>query len=325
MNIKDIIEIATLFILFIMFIIWFILIIHGIKLSHRLNHHVLKKTNNEDIAILDKLLTWYKNRKIEIAEGVLSASYKKKKLTDRHKQVKEIYNTIDSVVCAVVFLVFYILLCIFYLQKISLFASILAFLLGFILPGLIDMVKHQLDRKSIEKDLLKSIIIINNNLQANKSIKEALIDTKNKLNCPLKEEINNVITDLDHGLSLNVAFKRMKDRCDVEDITYLTTTLSILSKTGGNTKEVFNYLEDLFQTRKKLSQELEATIASAKLVYIILSILPLIVLGGMLLIYDNYLNLYITSVLGNILAIIQVLLYITYVLIIRKIMIIDKY
>ena len=325
MEIKDIIEINILFIVFIMFIIWLILIIHSIKLSRRLHNHVLKKTNNEDISIIDKLLTWYKKRKTEIAEGVIESSLKKNKSKDKHKQIKDIYNAIDSFGCGLLFLVLYILLCLFYIKDISLFSSLLAFLLGFILPGLIDLVKHEINKKDIEKNLLKAITIINNNLQSNKSIKEALIDTKDKLDGTLKEELNNVVYDLDHGLSLEVAFKRMKKRCEVEDITYLTTTLSILSKTGGNTKEVFNYLEDLFQTRKKLNQELDATIASAKLVYTILSILPLVVFAGMILMYEGYLNMYVTSILGNLLAIIQILLYLAYLIIIRKIMIIDKY
>ena len=325
MNITDIIEIAVLFILFILFIIWFLLIIHSIKLANRLHNHVLKKPNNDDMAMLDKLLTWYKKKKIEVAEGILEISSKKKKTNDRNKQIKDIYSLIDSFVYAILFVITYILISIFYIQKINLFSSILAFLLGFILPGIIDMVKHELNKKNIEKELLKSIIIINNNLQANKSIKEALIDTKDKLNGPLRDELSNVINDLDHGLSLEVAFKRMKNRCEVNDVTYLTTTLAILSKTGGNTKEAFNYLEDLFQTRKKLNQELDATIASSKLVYMILSVLPIIVFIGMLLMYDNYLQLYLTTNLGYLLIGIQILLYITYILIIRKIMIIDKY
>lgn len=325
MGIKDIIEIATLFILFIMFIIWLILIIHSIKLSHRLNNHVLKKADNEDISIIDKLLTWYKNKKIEIAESILEMSSHKKKTIDKHRQVKDIYNAIDSVACAILFLITYILLCFFYIKAINILSCVLIFGLGFILPGIVDLVKHEINKKEIEKNLLKAITIINNNLQANRSIKEALIDTKDKLNGTLKEELNNVITDLDHGLSLETAFKRMKKRCDVEDITYLTTTLSILSKTGGNTKEVFNYLEDLFQTRKKLNQELDATVASAKLIYIILSILPIVVLIGMIVIYDNYLTLYITSTLGSLLGGIQVVLYLAYVIVIRKIMIIEKY
>jgi len=306
-----------------MLIIWLILIIHSIKLSHRLNNHIIKKSDDGNISIIDKLLIFYKSKKIEIAEGVLESNKTRK--INKIKELKEIYNIIDSFLFAFTFLILYIILCIFHLRSISFISCIFVYILGFILPGLIDLIKTEIAKKNIEKNLLKVIMIINNNLQANKSIKEALIAAKNKTDGNLQIELGNVVNDLDHGLSLDVAFKRMKKRCNVEDITYLTTTLSILSKTGGNTKEVFNYLEDLFKTRKRLSQELDATIASSKLVYIILSILPIIVFIGMLLIYDNYLNIYIESTLGNLLGCIQLLLYLIYIIVIRKIMIIDKY
>ncbi len=76
---------------------------------------------------------------------------------------------------------------------------------------------------------------------------------------------------------------------------------------------------------KKLNQELDSTIASSKLVYIILSILPILVFGGMVLIYDNYLDLYISTDIGKLLGITEILLYMSYMIIIKKIMIIDRY
>ena len=322
MEIKDIIEITVLFVLFIAFIVWLILTIHGIKLSYRLNGHILK-TNDDNISIPDRLLVWYQNRKDEISESVLILS--KDKDIDKRKKRKELSNIIDSFVCAFSFFMLYIVLSIFHFQKISFFSCIFAFILGFILPGIYNLVIDQIKKKNIEKDLVKAISIISNILQANKSIKEALIDTKEKVDGDLKKEFENVINDLDHGLSLEVSFRRMKDRCGIEDIAYLTTTLSILSKTGGNTKEVFNYLEKLFQTRKKLSQELDATIASSKLVYIILSVLPIVVFMGMLLIYDNYLMMFITTPLGNLLGVSQLVLYFIYIIMVKKIMIIEKY
>lgn len=323
MEIKDIIEISVLFILFIAFIVWLILMIHSIKLSHRINGHTIKNDSDCDLSVPDRLLTWYKNKKDEISEEILVLS--KDHDIDKRKKEKELSNIIDSFVCAVSFFILYIALCIFHLQKVSVLSSFFAFILGFVLPGIYNLTIDQIKRKNIENNLLKAITIINHNLQANMSIKEALVDTKEKVDGDLKAELENVINDLNHGLSLEVSFKRMKDRCGVEDIAYLTTTLSILSKTGGNTKEVFDYLENLFKTRKRLSQELDATIASSKLVYIILSILPIIVFGGMFLIYDNYLMMFITTPLGNLLGIGELVLYFVYIIVVKKIMIIEKY
>ncbi len=323
MGLKDIIEISVLFILFIAFIVWLVCVIHGIKLSNRINGHTLKQTDDTNLSIPDKLLNWYKAKKEEIALSILILS--KDKDLDKRRKEKEIFNVIDSFVCAFSFVILYILLSIFHLQKITFISSLAAFILGFVLPGIYNLVIDKIKKNNIEKNLLKAITIINNNLQANRSIKEALIDTKDKIDGDLKNEFTEVVNDLNHGLSLEVSFRRMMDRCGVEDVAYLTTTLSILSKTGGNTKEVFNYLEELFETRKKLSQELDATIASSKLVYIILSILPIIVFGGMVMIYDNYITMFVTTSLGNLLGVSQLVLYFVYVIVVKKIMIVEKY
>ena len=117
----------------------------------------------------------------------------------------------------------------------------------------------------------------------------------------------------------------MKDRSKVNDLSYLTATLSILSKTGGDINLAFSYLEKIFKTRKTLDQELISTTASSKLVFIILSILPVIVFLGMIVLYDNYLNLYITTDIGKLLGISEALLYLVYILVIKKVMRIEKY
>ena len=323
MTVKEIIEIAVLLILFIVFIIWLIFIIHDIKLANRFKNHIVKTPHNESISLIDKLFTWYDNRKKEISDAIISVNRGKK--IDKKKDEVDISNLIDSILIGILFYILYLALSIFYIKNITIISSIIAFLFGFTLPGIIYLVKQTIRKKDMEKKIIRVIILINTNLSAGKSIKEALIDTKNKIDGELKQELELVINDLNSGLSLNIAFNRMQKRCNIEELTYLTTTLSIISKTGGNTKEVFNYLEDLFQTRKSLNQELDASIASAKLVYYILSIIPLVIFIGMFIIYDNYINIYLSSPIGNIIGGVEILLYLVYVIVIRKIMIIDKY
>ena len=322
MTTRDIIELSILSTGIIVFIIWILLMIHSIKVQNRINKHTIAN-NTKEISIFDKLLNKYNLFKKRLSNKI----FKQSKIKDLNitKKQNDFSTTIDSLVCAFVFTFIYIIIGLIYGKNITTVITVFIFILGFILPGLLYIFKEKIRKEKIEKDILKAISIINNNLQANKSIKEALIDVRDKMDNPLKEEFGEVINDLDHGLSLNTAFIRMQNRCKIDDIVYLTTSLSILSKTGGNNKEVFNYLEDLFKTRKKLNQELDSTIASSKLVYIILSILPILVFGGMVLIYDNYLDLYISTDIGKLLGIIEILLYMSYMIIIKKIMIIDKY
>lgn len=323
MTVKDVIEIAVLFILLILFVIWLIYLRYSIKLTKRLDKHIIGDKEYQTESFIDRILKWYNDAKLELIDDMLKKSKTKK--IDKRKQSKDISNIIDSLLNGCFFVILYVLLSIFYLKKVTVLSSITAFILGFMLPGIIYLLKEKHRKKAVEKDLLQAINIISNNLQANRSIREAILDTTKKIDGELKNELLEVVNNIDNGLSLEVAFKRMQNRCEIEDLTYLTTALSILSKTGGNIKEVFSYLEDLFETRKKLDQELEATIASSKLVYFILSILPIIVFTSMVLIYDNYLSVYLNTVLGKILGIGELLLYFIYIIVIRKLIIIDKY
>ena len=323
MNITDVVKLTILFIAFILFIVWLLIFIHSIKLENRLSNYTVKSKKNETISIIDKLLNLYNSFKNSIIEKSIESN-NISKLEKRKKEI-DMTNLINSILSAIIFMIIYIFLSIFYVTKINILSVISILILGFTLPGILYIVKEHIRKKNIEHNLLRAISIINNSLQANKSIKEAIIDTKDKVEGDIKYELEEVINDLNYGLSLEVAFKRMEERCNVDDIVYLTTALSILNKTGGNTKEVFDYLENLFTTRKKLNQELDATIASSKLVYIILSILPIITLGGMMLLYDNYLYLFIETNIGKLIGASIVLLYMMYIFIIRKIMIIEKY
>lgn len=323
MNITDVVKLTILFIAFILFIVWLLIFIHSIKLENRLSNYTVKSKKNETISIIDKLLNLYNSFKNSIIERSIENN-NISKLEKRKKEI-DMTNLINSILSAIIFMIIYIFLSIFYVTKINILSVISVLILGFTLPGILYIVKEHIRKKNIEHNLLRAISIINNSLQANKSIKEAIIDTKDKVEGDIKYELEEVINDLNYGLSLEVAFKRMEERCNVDDIVYLTTALSILNKTGGNTKEVFDYLENLFTTRKKLNQELDATIASSKLVYIILSILPIITLGGMMLLYDNYLYLFIETNIGKLIGASIVLLYMMYIFIIRKIMIIEKY
>ena len=197
--------------------------------------------------------------------------------------------------------------------------------IGFLIPNAGGVIKQYINKRKIERDLLKAITLINNGLSSGKSIRESIVTATDKLEGTIKVEFEEVVNDLEHGLSLQVAFSRMQKRTEVEDVIYLTTTLSMLSKTGGNILMVFNYLEKIFKTRKRLNQELNASIASSKLVFIIMLIMPVVVFIGMMMLYNNYLRLFFMSSLGNLLLMLIVILYVLYIIIIKNVMKIDKY
>lgn len=320
MGIKNVFEITVIFVMFIAFFIWILFTLNSIRLNNRIKNQTVKLKKEVSESWLDKLIDWYNLEK----EKYIKKYFKNK--TSKQNQSKAYLSSVfDKTLSMVITVIVYLLLSLFYLNIPSMLEIVTVMIIGYLIPTFTEMVKLEYNKKLIKKELLKSIMLINNGLAGGKTIKESIKVTTKKLDGPLKLEFERVINDLDHGLSIENAFKRVEKRTKVKDILYLTTSLSILGKTGGNIVEVFSYLETVFKTRKKLELELSSTIASSKLVFIILSVLPLLMIVGMNLFYDNYLIQFINNPLGNLLGILIVIIYLTYLVFITKLIKIEDY
>ena len=58
--------------------------------------------------------------------------------------------------------------------------------------------------------------------------------------------------DLEYGLEIEAVFKRFSLRVDLKEVKYITTSLTILNKTGGNIVDVFSSIEKTVFNNKKL-------------------------------------------------------------------------
>ena len=141
MTVKDVIEIAVLFILLILFVIWLIYLRYSIKLTKRLDKHIIGDKEYQTESFIDRILKWYNDAKLELIDDMLKKSKTKK--IDKRKQSKDISNIIDSLLNGCFFVILYVLLSIFYLKKVTVLSSIAAFILGFMLPGIIYLLKEK--------------------------------------------------------------------------------------------------------------------------------------------------------------------------------------
>ena len=76
------------------------------------------------------------------------------------------------------------------------------------------------------------------------------------------------------GLDIEVAFKRFSKRVKSNEAIYLSSSLSVLNKTGGNIIKVFNSIERNMYNRKKLNNELKSLTSSSKLIMYVLILVP---------------------------------------------------
>jgi len=166
--------------------------------------------------------------------------------------------------------------------------------------------------------------MMNSAFKSGKNILQAIEIVKKELPSPIKEEFATIYKDLSYGLDLSVVFERFYNRVRVEEAKYITSSLALLSKTGGNIVSVFNMIEKNFYDRLKIKNELDALTSSSKFLYRMLISLPIIFVLVIVMMNPNYFSPLISTKLGIIIDVIIIGIYIAYIFIIKKMMKVEE-
>ena len=134
------------------------------------------------------------------------------------------------------------------------------------------------------------------------------------------KEFKKIGMEISLGLDMETAFKRFSDRINLSEAVYLTASISVLNKTGGNIIKVFNSIEKTIFNRKKLEQEFKALTSSSKLIMYVLIIVPIAFVVFISLINKDYFKVLFNNPLGIALLFIILIIYITYIVVVRKVM-----
>lgn len=193
-------------------------------------------------------------------------------------------------------------------------------LCGFFAPNLFYLYKNRLRKKQVEDDLLKAVIIINNAFKSGRTIVQAIGIVKDELEGPIKDEFSKIYFDLIHGLGVDVVFERFASRVNSPQASYIASSLTILNRTGGNIVKVFNSIEKYFFNRQKLKNELKSLTAAARAIFRVLLVIPILLFAVIFIINPEYFYPLFTSVAGIIILILDILIYVVYIVVIRKVM-----
>lgn len=305
--------------LIIFLIVWLISTLRSINLKNRIDYYVINSKNIEDISILARLEKKY----LKIRKKMIILIRKLSKSTN--KETEELEFTCDKILFSFIALLIYLIISIINIKLPNLILGVISLLVGYLFPILKSRIVNQFNRKRIEKDLLKAVSLINNSLQSGKSMLQAIKLVSQELDGPISNEFHIIEKDLEKGLSLSTAFTRFQKRVCLEEVDYIIVSLLILNQTGGDMISVFKSLEENFYIRRKLDNELKATIASSKLVFQILTILPLFIYIMIGLWNPTYFTIFFKSSFGVLLFLVIILIYLLYIIIIKSIMKVERY
>ena len=187
---------------------------------------------------------------------------------------------------------------------------ILFIILGFFIVDIYFMIEYKIRTKNIEDNLLSAIIIMNNSFKSNMNIIQAIDIVKSELVGPISDEFKKISMDISYGLTLEKAFDRFYRRINVEEVKYITSSLSLINKTGGNIVKVFGSIEKNFYDKKKIKEEMT-------------SLVPIVLTIVLFFLNPEYFKPLLETGIGKVVILFIIILYVIYIFIVSKIMKVD--
>ena len=323
-SIKFIINIVIIIIIGII-IWWFYKERRANELDKRLGQYTIESKNNDELTFFDYVMDFYnkwQDRLIKMfSKSKILKDYSKnyEKYITRKNNKDPMKYVVLKFISSIIAFILVIFTDIFQNATINTIEIFVALIFGFYLPDIVLLSRKFIIHKSQENDFLKAVTIMNNSFKSGRSIMQTIEIVSKELDGPLKKEFEQMVIDLNYGLTLENVFERFEKRVKLEELKYITTSLSILNKTGGNIVKVFSSIERTFFNNRKLQEELKNLTASSKFLYHVLTFIPIIFVMLIYILDPTYFNPLFNSFLGIMILIFILIIYISYIFVVRKV------
>ncbi len=297
------------------------------KIDKRLDPFVIESTKGENISIFDRIYMFYNRINGMILKVFDKSEFAKKYANrlDKYSNISVLHNSgsqifAGKIFVAILFVIVAIIATTIQFKLISIYEIVIPFLVGFFVFDILYFVKYKAYRVKMENDLLSAIIVMNNAFKSGRSITQAIDIAGEEISGEIGKEFKKMGLELSYGLGIDVVFKRFAERVNLEEVNYLTASLTILSKTGGNITKVFDAIEKTMFNKKKLRLELKSLTGSSKIIVYVLFAVPFIFVLFITFINPSYFMPFVTTKLGIMLLVGMIIYYIIFIICVRKIM-----
>lgn len=316
-----------LMILLYTFIYMFLLNKLSIDYEKRFSSYSLTSMKDEKISLFEKLynLLWNIIKKISniLNKSEILRKYSKK--FNKYISYNELNNRTGMDFISIKFIISLVIGLLYIISTLIRFnfdymLLIILMIISFFSVDIYYTFSYKNRRKRIENDLLSAIIIMNNAFVSGMNIMQAVNIVESELSGDIKEEFRKINIDIKYGLSLETVFERFYNRVKIEDIKYISSSLSLINKTGGNIVRVFSSIERNFYDKKKIKDEMNSLISSSIFMFRLLLIMPIILCLIIFTVNPSFFLPLITTAIGRIIILAILVLYILYIIVVRKIM-----
>ena len=322
----------------ILIIVIFVIIVYVIRISSaqkkakRISNYAIDPVKSDYYSYSDRILNSYYKFVKRMRPLINKSFYLKKSAKkyekyisyDKHGIIEGYDFIITKFVIAIIFVVFTAFSQVFSSRVLGIFDFVINYFIGYFILDVYLHFIYKRKQKQMATDLLRAVIVMNNAFKSGKSTLQAIKIASDELDGPLKDEFRKMYLDMKYGLSVDTVFERFARRVKLQEAVYVSSSLTVLNKTGGNIVEVFSSIERTLFDKKKLKEEMKNISSAPKIVVIILSIVPVLFIGVVYLLNPTYFNPLFSSTLGYIIIAIIVIMFIIYLVTLLRTLKVDE-
>ncbi|MDX1487472.1 MAG: type II secretion system F family protein [Acidiferrobacterales bacterium] len=171
---------------------------------------------------------------------------------------------------------------------------------GLMLPHFFVAVKRNGRFKRFSAEFPNALDVIVRGVKSGMPLVDCLKVIATDAQEPVKGEFKQLIEDQTLGMPVDEALQRLAERVPLSEANFFSIVVGIQSRTGGNLSEALGNLSKVLRDRKNLRGKIKAMSAEAKASAGIIASMPVVVTILLYVVSPEYIELLITTRIGNI-------------------------
>ena len=143
---------------------------------------------------------------------------------------------------------------------------------------------------AFERQFPEALDFISRSVRAGHALSISMELLANESEAPLGPEFRRLSNELNLGTSFETGMRGLADRVPLVDVQFFVSAVLLQRETGGNLTEILANLANLIRARFRLKGHVNAVSAQGRITALVLTIIPFVVAGVLLVISPTYLQ-----------------------------------
>lgn len=198
--------------------------------------------------------------------------------------------------------------------------GIVAAVIGYNLPKIYMNRRRNARIAKLEAQLPETLTMVSNALKAGFGLLQALGVAAEQMQHPISTELSRAIHEMNVGSSVEEAMNALNERAQSPDLDIVVTAILVQRSVGGNLGEILDNVAETMRERIRIRGEIRTLTAQQKLSGVVVGMLPVAVGGLFAIISPGYINPLFTTLMGQMMLGVAVVLEVIGVMVIQRIL-----